>query len=117
MSEIDPNELDNIKQYDVLGMPAFTHQGGDPKRREILESNHRIREGIEEKPRDFGAAGGFGRAMLRIPEFDYPFIRLMFPKLASRDSAERHEGWQEFAKSPRSEPYRVTVKQRRRAGK
>jgi len=114
MSTIDPTELDKVKQYDTLGLPAFTHHGGDPKRRAILESNHRIREGLESKPRDFGAAGGFGRAMLRIPEFDYPFIRVMFPKIASRDSAERHEGWQEFARSPLSEPYRVEVKDRRR---
>lgn len=117
MSVIDPNELDKVKQYDVLGMPKFTHQGGDPKRRAILESNQRIREGLEPKPRNFGESDGFGRATLRIPEFDYPFIRLMFPKLASRDSAERHEGWLEFAKSPLSEPYRVTVKDRRRIGK
>lgn len=97
-----------------LGVPAFTHKGGDPARRAILESNHRIREGLDEGAVDFGDGGGFGRVQFRIPEFDYPFICAMFPDLKAPDSHVRHKAWQRFAKSPLSEPYRVDRKVRMR---
>ena len=105
-------DVDKIRQ-DKIGLPDFTHAGGDPNRAAILESNHRIREGLDDGPVNFGPAGGFGRVALRIPEFDYPFIAAMFPEIQSQDKTERTKAWQRFAKSPLSEPYRVEVKKRR----
>lgn len=102
----------NSTDVKLAGMPEFTHRGGDPKRRAILEANHRCREGHDEAV-DFGSGGGFGRTFLRIPEFDYPFIRVMFPGITSPDSAERSKEWQRFAKSPLSEPYRTDRKIRK----
>lgn len=93
--------------------PKFTHHGGCPNRRAVLQDNYDIREGKKPGAVNFGPDGGFGRAQFRIPEFDYAFIRRMFPKLAAKSSAERHEGWLEFARSPLSEPYRVDRKVRK----
>ena len=109
---MDSDELDKIHEANELGIPAFTHRGGDPNRRAILESNHRIREGLDPGARNFGESDGFGRVALRIPEFDYPFIKVMFPDIASRDAETRTKGWQAFSKSPLSEPYRVDRKLR-----
>lgn len=109
---VDLENLDNLDQAKELGIPEFTHRGGDPRRQAILESNHRMREGIDPGPRDFGSDGGFGRVQFRIPEFDYPFIKVMFPDIAAKDSATRTKGWQQFAKSPLSEPYKVGRKVR-----
>ena len=103
-----------VNQGRELGIPAFTHKGGDPKRKAILESNRRIREGLDPAPRDFGSDGGFGRAQFRIPEFDWPFICAMFPDLNSTDKTVAHKAWQRFAKSPLSEKYKVEVKNRKR---
>lgn len=109
-------ELDGIKhQAKELGIPEFTHKGGDPNRAAILESNQRVREGVDEGARNFGSGGGFGRVQFRIPEFDYPFICAMFPDLRAPDSTVRHKAWQRFARSPLSEPYRVDRKVRRGA--
>lgn len=107
MSEIDSREFEGINQAEVIGIPAFTHTGGDPKRRQVLEENKRARDGVDPAPRNIGSSDGFGRVAMRIPEFDYPFICAMFPGLKSRNNEERHREWQRFAKSPLSEPYRV----------
>ena len=103
---------ESVKQEAESELPEFTHRGGDPAREAILKSNHRIREGLDEGARDFGDSDGFGRVFLRIPEFDYPFIRAMFPDTASPDATTRTKGWKEFAKSPLSEPYRTSLKRR-----
>ena len=108
----DPENLDKLHQGKAFGVPEFTHKGGDPKRRAILESNHRMREGLDPGPRNFGDSDGFGRVALRIPEFDYPFIRAMFPDIGAPDSTTRTKGWQAFCKSPLSEPYKVDRKLR-----
>ncbi len=105
-----PHEITN--QAADLGLPDFTHKGGDPNRKAILESNHRMREGLEGGPVNFGEAGGFGRVALRIPEFDYPFIKAMFPDVGSPDATTRTKGWQTFCKSPLSEKYKVDRKLR-----
>lgn len=103
-----------VNQGRDLGIPAFTHKGGDPNRRAILESNKRIREGLEPGPRDFGSGGGFGRVQFRIPEFDWPFLVAMFPDLNSTDKTVATNAWKRFSKSPLSEKYKVETKQRRR---
>ncbi len=105
-----PDEIGN--QASELGLPDFTHKGGDPNRKAILESNHRMREGLDPGPRNFGDSDGFGRVALRIPEFDYPFIRAMFPDIGSQDATTRTKGWQEFCRSPMSEKYKVDRKLR-----
>ena len=97
-----------------LGLPAFTHQGGDPARRAILESNKRIREGVDPGPRDFGSNGGFGRVQFRIPEFDWPFLLAMFPDLNHTNKDVATKAWQKFSKSPLSEKYKVETKNRKR---
>ena len=112
-TKIELDELVSEHQAKDWGIPEFTHQGGDPKRRAILESNYRIREGLDPGAVNFGSNGGFGRVQFRIPEFDYPFIKIMFPDIASRDATTRRKGWQRFARSPLSEPYKVDVKKRR----
>ena len=104
--------LDKVHQARDFGLPEFTHKGGDPARRAILESNHRMREGLDEGAVNFGEAGGFGRVALRIPEFDYPFIKVMFPDIGSADATTRTKGWHTFCKSPLSEPYKVDRKLR-----
>lgn len=105
--------MKRISQYRQFGMPEFASNNGNADRRRILEENRAIREGTSlVKPRDFGAGGGFGRAQLRIPEFDYPFIQAMFPEVKSLDATERTKAWQRFAKSPLSEPYRLDRKRR-----
>ena len=103
-----------VNQGRDLGIPAFTHQGGDPNRRAILESNKRIREGVDPGPRDFGAHGGFGRVQFRIPEFDWPFLLTMFPDLNATDKTVATKAWQRFARSPLSEKYKVEAKNRKR---
>lgn len=103
-----------VNQGRELGIPAFTHHGGDPNRRAILESNKRIREGVEPGPRDFGSNGGFGRVQFRIPEFDWPFICAMFPDLTNTDKTVSTKAWQRFARSPLSEKYKVETKNRKR---
>lgn len=97
-----------------LGIPGFTHHGGDPNRRAVLESNKRIREGLEPGPVDFGSNGGFGRVQFRIPEFDYPFLCAMFPDLKHPDKTVQTKAWQRFARSPLSEKYKVESKNRKR---
>lgn len=103
-----------INQGKELGLPAFTHQGGDPNRAAILESNHRIREGVDPGAVDFGSHGGFGRVQFRIPEFDYPFLVAMFPDLNAPDKTVQTKAWQKFARSPLSEKYKVERKDRNR---
>lgn len=105
--------MDEVKhQEKAFGIPGFTHKGGDPRRRAILESNYRIREGLDPGARNFGDSDGFGRVQFRIPEFDYPFIKTMFPDIGSPDATTRTKGWQKFARSPLSEPYKVERKVR-----
>lgn len=113
-STLDEKELAEVHQAETLGVPAFTHSGGDPKRHKVLEENYRVREGIDPAPHNVGSSDGFGRVSMRIPEFDYPFICAMFPGLKSKNNEERHRTWQEFARSPLSEPYRLD---RRRLGR
>lgn len=105
--------MESKKQARDFGLPGFKSNQGNADRRAILMSNQRIRDGLEDKPRDFGEAGGFGRVALRIPEFDYPFIRAMFPDTTSPDAETRTKGWQKFARSPLSEPYRTDRKVRK----
>lgn len=112
MARVLPEEITN-QARDLGGLPGFTHAGGDPRRRAILLENYQMREGLVEGPRNFGPSDGFGRAMLRIPEFDYQFIRVMFPDIAAPDAATRHNGWKQFCRSPLSEPYKVGRKVRR----
>lgn len=107
------DELEGKHQARTLGVPEFRSHTGNPDRRAILASNHRMREGLDPGPRNVGPSDGFGRVALRIPEFDYKFIRAMFPDLASRDATTRSKGWKKFAASPLSEPYRVEEKRRR----
>lgn len=105
-------DLDSTEIKRLAGVPEFTHQGGDPRRHAILAANQRCREGQDEAV-NIGPAGGFGRVALRIPEFDYPFIKAMFPGIGSPDGTERTRAWQKFAKSPLSEPYRTDRKVRK----
>lgn len=108
MRRINPNS-----EFRQFGMPEFASTTGNRNRKIILADNHAIREGTSlTPPRDFGSNGGFGRATLRIPEFDYPFIKAMFPEVNSQDATERTKAWQRFAKSPLSEPYRLDRKKR-----
>lgn len=100
--KINPNS-----QYHRFGLPEFASHTGNADRRRILEENKSIREGTGPVARNFGSAGGFGRAFLRIPEFDYPFIKAMFPEVTARDHETRTKAWQKFARSPLSEPYRL----------
>lgn len=95
-------------QYQKFGMPAFASRGGNPDRRRILEGVRRIREGIDPKPKNLGSAGGFAGCMLAIPEFDFPIIQAMFPDLKSHDAEIRSKAWKKFARSPLSEPYRLS---------
>lgn len=102
-----------IHQAKALGIPQFRSNVGNADRRAILESNRQMREGLIDGARNFGESDGFGRVELRIPEFDYPFIRAMFPDVKSPDAEIRAKGWRKFALSPLSEPYRVGVKRRK----
>jgi len=108
-------ELEGVHQAKDLGIPAFKSNTGNADRKAILDANRRVREGIDPAPRDFGSGGGFGRAMLRIPEFDLPFIQAMFPETKSHDATERTKAWQKFARSPLSEKYRVTPRKGNRS--
>lgn len=110
----DAADLDKLHQANDLGIPEFTHKGGDPARRKVLEENYRMREGLDPGPRNFGSSDGFGRVALRIPEFDYPFIRAMFPDIGAPDATTRTKGWQAFCRSPLSEKYKVDRKSRGR---
>lgn len=108
-------ELKDIHQAKELGIPEFKSKTGNADRRAILDFNRKAREGTGPAPRDFGAAGGFGRTMLQIPEFDYPFIQAMFPETKSFDATERRNAWLKFYKSPLSEKYRVTPRKGNRS--
>lgn len=113
MTIVDPDSGKPIKQAKELGMPKFTHHGGCPNRKAILESNHRIREGLESGPVNFGDSDGFGRVMLRIPELDYAVLRAFMPDLASPDSGLRSAAWKKLANSPLGEAYSVQEKRRK----
>ena len=115
MSINELEELEGVHQAKDLGIPAFKSNTGNADRKAILDANRRVREGIDPAPRDFGSGGGFGRAMLRIPEFDLPFIQAMFPETKSHDATERTKAWQKFARSPLSEKYRVTPRKGNRS--
>ena len=88
-------------------MPTFKTFAGNPERAHILDGVRRIREGVDPKPKTLGRHEGFGAVMLSIPEFDYPFIRAMFPDIASQDAEIKTKAWKKFARSPLSEPYRI----------
>ena len=103
----DIEKLDQVHQA-----REFTHRVGVPNRKAILEGNQRMRDGRDPGPRNFGGSGGFGRVALRIPEFDYPFIKAMFPDIGSPDGTVKAKGWEAFMRSPLSEPYKVDRKLR-----
>lgn len=95
-------------QYYKYGLQPFASTSGNADRKRILENVKGVREGTSGvTARNFGGGGGFGRVALCIPEFDYPFIKAMFPEVTSPDAQTRTKAWQRFAKSPLSEPYRT----------
>lgn len=52
----------------------------------------------------------FGRQLLSIPLDHMPMIRRWFPNWDSKDPIERTKVRMDFARDPRSLPYRVTEK-------
>lgn len=73
-----------------------------PGRREILEINHKCRQG--EIPHRHPK---FARHMFRIPEQDFYALRRLYPGLAAIDPQELTAAWEEFERSPFSEKYRI----------
>lgn len=74
-----------------------------PERRAILESVQRVREGNEGHKH-----APFARHTMRIPMQDWYALRKLFPDLdAHHDPARQRAAWDQFEKSPFSEPYRV----------
>lgn len=100
----DEAGLAGVKQFSEFGMPAFVSRHGNAERRAVLERNKQIREGNLDKPRNLGFAG----VALSIPPLDYQVIKRMFPDLTSKDHEIRSGAWRRFARSPLSEPYRVS---------
>ena len=94
---------EQLKQHRQFGLPPFASKGGNADRRHILEGVKRIREGVDDKPRNFG----FGGVELVIPELDMAVIKRRFPETNSPDAGIRHRAWLKFLNSPESEPYRV----------
>lgn len=74
-----------------------------PERRAILESVQRVRDGNEPHRHT-----SFARHTMRIPMQDFYGLRALFPDLANADDPEKQRAaWEQFEKSPLSEPYRV----------
>ena len=72
-------------------------------RQQVLESNRRIRQGSEPLPRRLPD----GYVALRIPDEDWPVLKVLFPDLESKDHEIRLRAWKKFEASPIAEPYRV----------
>lgn len=72
------------------------------ERNDILAANRRVREGVDPKRRL-----DCGETTFRIPDKDFFALRKLYPDLASLNGPDRFRAWQEFARSPFSEPYRV----------
>jgi hypothetical protein len=73
-----------------------------PERRAILDSIHRVREGI-----DPHRHAPFAQHFMRIPLQDYQAICRLGYNLSAKDPAEKADAWERFEKSPFSEPYRI----------
>lgn len=74
-----------------------------PNRRVVLESVKRVRDGLEAHRNP-----SFARHTMRIPEQDFFALRKLFPDLANHhDPDAQRAAWDQFEKSPLSEPYRV----------
>lgn len=58
------------------------------------------------------APEGMGRHQFRIPEQDFYALLIVMPALNSQNPHESRQAWDEFEKSPLSEPYRVNRKAR-----
>lgn len=75
-------------------------------RRAQFASIQAAREGrvtIEKRP----PPDGMGRHQFRIPEQDFYALLIVIPALNSQDPDESRRAWDEFERSPLSEPYRV----------
>lgn len=73
-----------------------------PERRLVLESVAAVRNGVQ--PHRHLA---WARHSMRIPEWDFYALVRLYPGLIAQDPAEKTAAWEEFEKSPLSEPYRV----------
>lgn len=72
-------------------------------RRVVLESVQRVREGNEPHKHL-----PFARHTMRIPEQDFFALLKLFPDLTNvNDPALQRAAWDQFEKSPLSEPYRI----------
>lgn len=74
----------------------------NPERLAIFESVARVRSGNEQHRNP-----NFARHTFRIHMQDYYALRKLFPGLASTDPHEVSAAWEEFERSPFSEPYRI----------
>lgn len=74
-------------------------------RRELLEKNRKLREGINTAP---NAKFEWGAVEFRFPSYaELKAVTLLFPDLVAVDPDRRKQAWNEFRWSPHSEPYRV----------
>lgn len=74
-----------------------------PNRRVVLESVQRVREGNEPHKH-----APFARHTMRIPEQDFFALLKLYPALNNfHDPEAQRAAWDQFEKSPFSEPYRV----------
>ncbi len=74
-----------------------------PNRRVVLESVQRVREGNEAHKH-----APFARHTMRIPEQDFQALIKLFPDLVNSDDPDaQRAAWDQFERSPFSEPYRV----------
>lgn len=78
--------------------------GIDKKQRNaVLESNKKLRDGIESS-----RTLDDGFVEFRFPSwFEIKSLMIKYPGLASTDADERRKAWNEFRWSADSEPYRV----------
>lgn len=74
----------------------------NPERQAILESVARVRNGV-----DPHRHLNFAQHRTRIPEWDFYALLRLYPGLNAVDPHERSAAWEEFDRSPFSEPYRV----------
>jgi hypothetical protein len=73
-----------------------------PERRAALEAIAQIRVGnVAHRHLPWA------RHTLRIPEWDYYALVRLYPGLNALDPVERSAAWEQFEKSPFSEPYRI----------
>jgi hypothetical protein len=78
-----------------------------PERRAALEAIAQIRVG------NVGHRHlPWARHTMRIPEQDYYALARLYPGLNALDPTERSAAWEQFEKSPFSEPYRIGEKRR-----